>query len=126
MAPTIEPTKSRNLSWRTAGPRIGRRTVDRRKQHVPHVGPFERERPTSTPRSQPERHHDGDDDRQPVRTVGSDLRDLCGRELTVADEAGTDEDGDATEDRRQVRLVERIDPVDVRQPLAAPDAPPLE
>ena len=108
-------------------PSHGRRPVDRREQHVPHVGSLERERSTPAARSQarPRRRRRRRPPSQSAPSVRT-LRDLCGRELAVADETGADEDRDATEDRGQVRLVQRIDPVDVRQPLAAPDAPPLE
>jgi hypothetical protein len=80
----------------------------------------------TTARPQCDGNDDRNDHREPVRSVGLDAGDLRRRQLAVADEAGTDEDGDATEDRGQVRLIERVDPVDVRQPLAAPDASPLE
>ena len=104
----------------------GRRPVDRCEQHVTDVGPFECERPAAAARSQPDRDDDCDDDGEPVRAVDADVRDCDGRQLAVADQTGTDEDGDAAQDRGQVRLVERVDPVDVGKPLAAPDAPPLE
>ena len=69
---------------------------------------------------------DGDDDRKPIRSVGLDAGYLRGRELTVADEPSADQDGDAAENRCEIRLIQRVDPMDVRQPLAAPDASPLE
>ena len=90
------------------------------------VGSFERERASPAAGSHADRDDDGDDDREPVRSVGLDMRDLRRRELTVADEPGTDKDRDTTQDRGQIRLVERVDPMDVGEPLAAPGASPLE
>jgi hypothetical protein len=92
---------------------------------VTDLRPFECERPAPTSGPQADGDDRDDDHGQPVRPVGADLRDLCVGQTTVTDQTGTDEDGDATEDRRQVRLVERVDPVDVGQPLATPDAPPI-
>jgi hypothetical protein len=90
------------------------------------VRAFEREWPAATSRSQTDRDDDGDDDREPVRTVGLDVRHLGGCQLTVADETSADEDGDTAEDRGQIRLVKGVDPMDVGQTLATPDASPLE
>jgi hypothetical protein len=93
---------------------------------VPYVGTLERERTTAA--AGPDRHRDDerDGDREPIRAVRADLRDLRVGQAAVTDQARADEDGDATEDRREIRLVQRVDPVDVRQPLVSPDAPPLE
>jgi hypothetical protein len=93
---------------------------------VTHLGPFEGERSASTSGPEPYRDDDRDHHRDPVRTVRSYLVDLRGGELAVTDQSGTDEDRDRTEDRGEIRLVERVDPMDVGQPLAAPDSSPLE
>ena len=91
-----------------------------------HVGTLERERTTAA--AGPDRHCDDErnGDCEPVRAVRADLRDLRVGQATVTDQSRADEDRDAAEDRSEVRLVQRVDPVDVRQPLVSPDAAPLE
>lgn len=91
-----------------------------------HVRPLERQWSTPAPGSQPEGNDRGDEQCQPVGSVSTNVGDLRVAQLPVADEARADEDGDTAEQCSQVRLVERVDPMDVGQPLTTADAPPLE
>jgi hypothetical protein len=93
---------------------------------VTDIGALERERSAATPRSQPDCHHHRDRDGEPVATIRLQVRDLRVGQPPVTDQTGADEDRDTAEQRGQVRLVERVDPVDVSQALATPNASPLE
>jgi hypothetical protein len=93
---------------------------------VTNVGALQRERTTAAAGPDRDSDHDRDDDREPVGAVGANLVDLRVGQAAVTDESCADENGDATENRSEIRLVERVDPVDVCKPFASPDAAPLE
>ena len=85
---------------------------------MPHVGPLERHRTATTPGPQTDRHDDSGDETDPVSAVARQPLELRRREEAVADESGADEHGRAAEQRGEIRLVQRVDPVHIGQALA--------
>ena len=96
------------------------RAVRRREEHVVHVGRFEREWPAARTRAQPERDGHGDDEPDDCGAVVAQLLDGSGLECGVAHDRGRGEQRPQRHDRRDVRLVRDLDPVEVVQPPGAP------
>ena len=100
------------------GPAQGGSPVDRGHEHVAHVGGLDRQRPAAAARAQPDEEGEGRRDTQPRGSVRAHPLDPGGRQSLVADDGGQHGHHRDDRDPDQVHLVERVDPVDLRNPLS--------
>ncbi len=87
-------------------------TVDRRQEHVPHLGGLECDRSSSTARPQAGRERKRRDEPDGRGTVLPHALDPTRGELVVADQARQEEHDDRADDAGDVGVVRSVEPVD--------------
>jgi hypothetical protein len=104
----------------------GRPAVDRGQQHVAHLRLLERQGPTAAAGAQAHRDRHCGEAAEPPRPVPEDVVQAPLVDVAVTDGARRDDDEDEADDPGQVRLVHRVDPVDLADALLPSEAAPLD
>jgi hypothetical protein len=93
---------------------------DGSQQEVVGIGALDGQRSTVRAAAQPPGHGQRDHDAEHLRTVLLHVGDAGGVEGLIGDEAGDEQDGAASEERRDVDAVQRFEPLDLTQPVPPP------
>ena len=119
-APVPAAAKAAKRSWRSAGPRSAapRSTGAMRTWRT--SGASTASGPPRLPDRRPDEARERGGDAEPGRPVGAHPLDPGGRQRLVADDGGQHGHHRDDRDPDQVHLVQRVDPVDLRDPLPAP------